>query len=62
MILESIDLVHFLNKWYSNPLFASFSEHPQFQKAIARRLTNDPLKLAKSLRNIGTGIQLDQLP
>jgi len=55
--LESIELIQFLNKWYSNPLFASFTEHPQFQKALTRKLNNDPLKLAKSLRNIGTGIQ-----
>ncbi|MGF1589848.1 MAG: 2-succinyl-6-hydroxy-2,4-cyclohexadiene-1-carboxylate synthase [Pleurocapsa sp.] len=55
--LESMDLAQFLRQWYANPLFFSFVQHPHYQQAIAIRLQNDPLKLAKSLRLIGLGMQ-----
>jgi 2-succinyl-6-hydroxy-2,4-cyclohexadiene-1-carboxylate synthase len=55
--LESMDLATFLQQWYSQPLFTSFVQHPNYQAAIARRLTNDPFKLAKSLRFMGLGTQ-----
>jgi 2-succinyl-6-hydroxy-2,4-cyclohexadiene-1-carboxylate synthase len=55
--LESLDLADFIQQWYSQPLFASFVQHPDYQQAIARRLDNDPYKLAKSLRFIGLGTQ-----
>ena len=55
--LESQDYFLFLTQWYSNPLFASFRQHPNYHQAIARRLKNNPLKLAQSLRNMGTGMQ-----
>ena len=55
--LESVDLVDFIQQWYQNPLFASFVAHPDYQQAIARKLNNNPDKLAKSLRYIGLGQQ-----
>lgn len=55
--LKSEDLSIFLQRWYSNPLFGSFIKHPNYQKALARRLNNDPHKLAKSLIYIGLGVQ-----
>jgi 2-succinyl-6-hydroxy-2,4-cyclohexadiene-1-carboxylate synthase len=55
--LESADLPDFIQQWYSNPLFTSFVQHPNYQKAIARRLDNDPYQLAKSLRFNGLGTQ-----
>jgi 2-succinyl-6-hydroxy-2,4-cyclohexadiene-1-carboxylate synthase len=55
--LESSDLADFIQQWYSQPLFASFVQHPNYPQAIARRLGNDSYKLAKSLRLIGLGTQ-----
>jgi 2-succinyl-6-hydroxy-2,4-cyclohexadiene-1-carboxylate synthase len=57
--LESsdFDFANFLQQWYSNPLFASLGKHPNYPRAIARRLCNDPNQLAKSLRSIGLGTQ-----
>ncbi|MEM6614596.1 MAG: 2-succinyl-6-hydroxy-2,4-cyclohexadiene-1-carboxylate synthase, partial [Cyanobacteria bacterium P01_C01_bin.72] len=66
--LESGDFVDFIHQWYANPLFTSFVRHTNAAQAIARRLNNDPYKLAKSLRNIGLGMQpslwgsLSQIP
>jgi 2-succinyl-6-hydroxy-2,4-cyclohexadiene-1-carboxylate synthase len=55
--LESTDFSFFLNKWYSNSLFESFQKHPDFNQVIQKRLTNHPTELAKSLKNISTGLQ-----
>lgn len=55
--LESSNLADFIQQWYGRPLFASFVQHPNYQEAIARRLNNDPHKLAKSLRFMGLGTQ-----
>ncbi|MGB5637257.1 MAG: 2-succinyl-6-hydroxy-2,4-cyclohexadiene-1-carboxylate synthase [Waterburya sp.] len=55
--LESGNLYQFIQQWYNNPLFKSFVQHPNYQQAFSRRLDNDPLKLAKSLRFMGLGMQ-----
>jgi 2-succinyl-6-hydroxy-2,4-cyclohexadiene-1-carboxylate synthase len=55
--LEASELADFIHSWYGNPLFTSFVQHPHYPQAIARRLRNDPQKLAKSLRLIGLGTQ-----
>ncbi|WP_019508966.1 2-succinyl-6-hydroxy-2,4-cyclohexadiene-1-carboxylate synthase [Pleurocapsa sp. PCC 7319] len=55
--LESQDYRIFLNQWYCNPLFSSFRQHPNYLHAIAKKLKNNPLKLAQSLRQMGTGMQ-----
>ena len=55
--LETEEFPQFVRQWYANPLFKSFTLHPNYQQAIVKRLNNDPLRLAKSLRYIGLGIQ-----
>ena len=55
--LESGTLTQFVQQWYTNPLFTSFTHHPNYQQAIAQRLKNNPLKLAKSLRHMGLATQ-----
>jgi 2-succinyl-6-hydroxy-2,4-cyclohexadiene-1-carboxylate synthase len=55
--LEKSDFFCFLSNWYEQPLFASLKKHPQFKSLIASRLQNNPLELAKSLRNMSTGCQ-----
>ncbi len=55
--LKSEDLSVFLQHWYSNPLFSSFIKHPNYQKAIAQKMANDPQKLTISLIHMGLGIQ-----
>jgi 2-succinyl-6-hydroxy-2,4-cyclohexadiene-1-carboxylate synthase len=55
--LEKIDLEYFLKNWYDQPLFKTFKTHPDFSTILARRLQNDPIELAKSLRWMGTGNQ-----
>lgn len=53
--LEKCDFRQFLEKWYHRPLFKSLRNHPDFGKMMSRRLENNPLELAKSLRNMCTG-------
>jgi len=55
--LESIELSQFIQQWYRNPLFKSLVQHPDYEQVFARRLHNDPFKLAKSLRYMGLGMQ-----
>ncbi len=55
--LEIIDFPVFLLKWYSQPLFASLNKHPDFNVLLEKRLQNNPLELAKSLRGLSTGQQ-----
>ncbi len=55
--LESDGMYQFIQRWYSNPLFKSFVQHPDYQQAFSRRLKNNPFRLAKSLRLMGLGMQ-----
>ena len=55
--LETGDFSLFLSKWYSNSLFDSLRKHRHFEQLFAKRLENNPLELAKSLRNLSTGLQ-----
>lgn len=58
--LETIEyskLDLFFKKWYNQSLFDSFRKHPKFNKALKKRLKNNPKELAKSLRNFSTGLQ-----
>ncbi|NQE35245.1 2-succinyl-6-hydroxy-2,4-cyclohexadiene-1-carboxylate synthase [Microcoleus asticus] len=55
--LENSNIKDFLFNWYDRPLFKSLKNSPQFDKLIETRLANNPLELAKSLRNMGTGNQ-----
>ncbi|OGB67137.1 MAG: 2-succinyl-6-hydroxy-2,4-cyclohexadiene-1-carboxylate synthase [Caldithrix sp. RBG_13_44_9] len=55
--LEKKELEQFLREWYNLPLFQNLSLHPSFREMFQRRLQNDPLDLARSLRQMGTGSQ-----
>ena len=55
--LENSNFQEFLSNWYSQGLFKSLRQHHNFEKVIKRRLENNQLELAKSLRNLGTGNQ-----
>ena len=47
----------FLSKWYEQPLFQSIKQHPRFNQMIEQRSQNDPVQLARSLREMSTGAQ-----
>ena len=55
--LENSNYEEFLSNWYSQPLFESLRQHDNFEKVKQRRLENNRLELAKSLRNLGIGNQ-----
>lgn len=55
--LETEDFANFLMRWYSQPLFASLKQHPNFEQIVERRLHNHPRELVRSLRSMGTGHQ-----
>lgn len=47
----------FLAQWYQQPLFRSIQTDPDFNQLFNKRLHNDPVQLAKALRNMSTGYQ-----
>ena len=55
--LENSNIKDFILSWYDRPLFQSLKKSPKFDRLIEARLANNPLELAKSLRNMGTGNQ-----
>jgi 2-succinyl-6-hydroxy-2,4-cyclohexadiene-1-carboxylate synthase len=56
--LESQDLESFLVEWYKQPLFNTLRENRErFESMLERRRANKPSGLAKSLRQMGAGIQ-----
>ena len=55
--LETSDFRLFLENWYQQPIFATLRSHPDFLQMLAHRLNNSPVQLAKSLRNLSTGMQ-----
>ena len=55
--LETKDFRTFLNSWYDQPIFSYLKKHTDFDSIIEHRLENKPSELAKSLRNLSTGIQ-----
>ncbi|MBN1211111.1 MAG: 2-succinyl-6-hydroxy-2,4-cyclohexadiene-1-carboxylate synthase [candidate division Zixibacteria bacterium] len=55
--LETENFEDFLNDWYRQPLFESMPKDTRFKKLFKKRLKSDPLLLAKSLRQMGTGAQ-----
>ncbi|HEY5259589.1 MAG TPA: hypothetical protein VIJ46_03000, partial [Rhabdochlamydiaceae bacterium] len=48
-MLEQGSLENFLKAWYSQPLFDSLRNHPEFQNIFSRRLQQDPQVLAQML-------------
>lgn len=55
--IDKNDFIAFLSNWYSQPIFGSIKNYPQFQHLVEVRLQNNPIELAKSLRFMGTGCQ-----
>ncbi|MEO1207938.1 MAG: 2-succinyl-6-hydroxy-2,4-cyclohexadiene-1-carboxylate synthase [Cyanobacteria bacterium J06638_20] len=55
--LETTDFLSFLTEWYDRPLFASTKQHPDFARMLKQRSQHNPQKLAKSLRNLSSGLQ-----
>jgi 2-succinyl-6-hydroxy-2,4-cyclohexadiene-1-carboxylate synthase len=55
--LETGDFRLFLENWYQQPIFANLRSHPNFMQMLEQRLNNSPAQLAKSLRNLSTGMQ-----
>lgn len=51
------DFPQFLADWYDQPLFQSLKHHPNFENMLQKRLMNNPMELAKSLRAMSTGMQ-----
>ncbi len=51
------DFPKFLSEWYDQPLLRSLKQHPDFAAIYQHRLENNPVELAKSLRNFSTGRQ-----
>ncbi|MDH6064776.1 2-succinyl-6-hydroxy-2,4-cyclohexadiene-1-carboxylate synthase [Umezakia ovalisporum] len=52
-----LDFAAFLQNWYSQPIFGSIKNHPQFEIMLQSRLGNNPIELTKSLQFMGTGNQ-----
>lgn len=55
--LTSGDFSAFLKEWYSETLFKGLNKHEKFEQLLKARMKNDPKKLTKSLRLLGTGKQ-----
>jgi 2-succinyl-6-hydroxy-2,4-cyclohexadiene-1-carboxylate synthase len=55
-LLETLPFEKFLEKWYSNPLFAPLKAcSPQFEKMLCRRRRQDPKACASLLRSWSAG-------
>lgn len=52
----------FLEEWYQKPIFAGITQTPSFEELLQRRLCNTPGALARSLREMGTGVQPNLWP
>ncbi|MBW4577071.1 MAG: 2-succinyl-6-hydroxy-2,4-cyclohexadiene-1-carboxylate synthase [Aphanothece sp. CMT-3BRIN-NPC111] len=55
--LATGDFYSFLVNWYNQPIFKYLKTHPKFEYLIESRLASNPLELAKSLCQMGTGSQ-----
>lgn len=51
------DFERFLINWYNQPLFQSLKAQPKFNRMLEKRSRNNPIELARSLREMGTGMQ-----
>jgi 2-succinyl-6-hydroxy-2,4-cyclohexadiene-1-carboxylate synthase len=61
-MLEQGSLENFLKAWYSQPLFDSLRNHPEFQNIFSRRLQQDPQVLAQMLSQESLAHQEFNLP
>ncbi|BAU15546.1 alpha/beta hydrolase fold protein [Leptolyngbya sp. NIES-3755] len=51
------DFNQFLLNWYNQSLFQSVKAHPKFDQMLKERSRNDPIEVARSLSEMGTGMQ-----
>lgn len=51
------DFNQFLLNWYNQPLFQSIKVHPEFDQMLKNRARNNPIEVARSLLEMGTGMQ-----
>jgi len=50
----------FLEEWFAQPFFAGMARnHARLDALIARRIRQDPRRLAAALRGLGQGVQMD---
>jgi len=55
--LESKSFHNFLDSWYNQSIFKTLKKHNNFANLRKSRLNNNPRNLAKSLLEIGAGVQ-----
>ncbi len=55
--LESGDFHLFLRNWYNQALFRGLAGHKKIDQLLTVRMKNDPKRLARALRFLGTGKQ-----
>lgn len=55
--LQQGNFPQFLEDWYRQPIFEGISNHPDFDRLLQHRLTNQPELLAKSLQYAGLAQQ-----
>ena len=55
--LEEQSFSEFLEFWYNQPVFNTLKKHKNFANLKKSRLNNNPKNLAKSLLEIGAGVQ-----
>lgn len=57
--LSSSNFANFVTDWYRQAIFIGIEQDPDFPALIDRRMTNNPINLAKSLQFAGLGQQPD---
>jgi 2-succinyl-6-hydroxy-2,4-cyclohexadiene-1-carboxylate synthase len=57
--LATDNFADFVTDWYRQSIFSEIDKHPDFPALLQRRLTNQPDRLAKSLKYAGLGQQPD---
>ncbi len=57
MDLNQADFPNFIDQWYSQDLFKTLRDHPEFANLKAQRAAQNPPSLALSLRGLGVGWQ-----
>ncbi|MFC1553258.1 2-succinyl-6-hydroxy-2,4-cyclohexadiene-1-carboxylate synthase [candidate division KSB1 bacterium] len=55
--IENSEISEFVEKWYSQPIFRSLSQHPKFESVKEKRAANDRKRIAEALRMLSVGNQ-----
>jgi len=59
MVLRAEGMSSFLNRWYAQPLFDSFRQHPIFQGLMKKRVAENPEPHAQILKSLSPALQPD---